>query len=123
MPTLTPRLLSALALTLGAALPLAAQTHDHAASPASPASQASQAGEAASAAAMTAGEVRRVDAANHRITLRHGEIKNLDMPPMTMVFKVEPGVSLDGLKAGDQIHFQARQEGGSLVVTEIQRAP
>ncbi len=117
MTSTIPRLISTLALTLGAALPLAAQTHGHMTA------QATPAGEATNAAAMASGEVRRIDAANHRITLRHGEIKHLDMPPMTMVFKVEPGVSLDGLKAGDQIRFQAKQDGGSLVVTEILRAP
>ena len=36
---------------------------------------------------MTEAEVRKVDKDNKKITLKHAAIKNLDMPPMTMVFK------------------------------------
>jgi Cu/Ag efflux protein CusF len=35
---------------------------------------------------MIDGEVRKSDKETGKITLRHGEIKHLDMPPMTMVF-------------------------------------
>ena len=34
-------------------------------------------------ATTTEGEVRKVDTAQRKITLKHGEIKNLDMPPMS----------------------------------------
>lgn len=69
------------------------------------------------------GEVRKVDKENHKLTIRHGEIKNLDMPPMTMVFGVAKPAFVEGLKAGDKIRFKAiDQGGGNLVVTELQPA-
>lgn len=72
-------------------------------------------------AALSEGEVRKVDPANGKITLRHGEIKNLDMPPMTMVFAVRDKALLAGIQAGDRIRFTAEQaKGGQLVVTSIE---
>ncbi len=72
---------------------------------------------------MTQGEVRRVDAGQGKITIRHGEIKNLQMPPMTMVFKVRDPAMVDAVKKGDRILFRAVQENGDLVITEIRPAP
>lgn len=72
---------------------------------------------------MAQGEVRRVDAGQGKITIRHGEIKNLQMPPMTMVFKVRDPAMLDAVKKGDRILFRALQENGDLVITEIRPAP
>lgn len=78
---------------------------------------------AADPADMTDGEVRKVDAANGKLTLKHGEIKDLDMPPMTMVFVVKDKAALDKLKAGDKVRFKAAKEGSAFVVTEIMAAP
>jgi len=78
--------------------------------------------QAADAVDMTDGEVRKVDKDNQKITLRHGEIKNLDMPGMTMVFKVKDPAMLDKVQAGDKVKFRAEKSGGALVVTEIQPA-
>jgi Cu(I)/Ag(I) efflux system protein CusF len=72
-------------------------------------------------AALTEGEVRKVDQPHGRITLKHEDIVNLDMPAMTMVFTVHDKSLLDNLKAGDRIRFAADQEGdGTLVVTKIE---
>ena len=72
------------------------------------------------AAVLADGEVRKVDKENKKLTIRHGEIKNLDMPPMTMVFGVSPASLVDKVKAGDKIRFKAIDTGGgNLVVTEI----
>lgn len=75
---------------------------------------------AMSAGAMTDGEVRKIDKENKKITLRHGEIKNLEMPGMTMVFQVKDPAMLDMVKAGDKVKFKAEKANGALVVTEIQ---
>jgi Cu(I)/Ag(I) efflux system protein CusF len=69
---------------------------------------------------MTDAEVRKVDKENKKVTLRHGAIKNLDMPPMTMVFPVSDPSMLDNLQAGDKVRFRATSVGGTLVVTDIQ---
>lgn len=72
---------------------------------------------------MTEGEVRKVDAENGKLTIRHGEIKNLGMPPMTMVFQVRDKVWLEGLQRGSRIRFQAVEEGGKYVVTALESSP
>lgn len=73
----------------------------------------------ASAIAMSEGEVRKVDKAAKKITLKHGEIKNLDMTPMTMVFQVKDAALLDKVKAGDQVRFTADKIGGAYIVLSI----
>lgn len=65
------------------------------------------------------GEVRKVDKPNAKITLKHGEIKDLDMPPMTMVFGVKDPSMLDRVKAGDKIRFRAANQDGKYTLTEI----
>lgn len=73
--------------------------------------------------AMTNGEVTKLDKPGGRVTLKHGEIKNLDMPPMTMVFQVKDAALLEKLKAGDKIRFVAENTPSGLVVTDIRPAP
>lgn len=67
-------------------------------------------------------EVRKVDREAGRVTLKHAEIKSLDMPPMTMVFGVKDRAVLDGLKAGDKVRFKAVLDAGKYTVIEIQVA-
>ena len=74
------------------------------------------------AQAMADGEVRKVDKDNKKITLKHGEIKSLDMPPMTMVFQVSDAALLDKVKPGDKVQFNAIEQGGKLTVTDIKPA-
>ena len=76
----------------------------------------------ASAADMTDGEIRKVDKDTKKITIKHGEIKNLDMPGMTMLFQVKDPAMLDMFKPGDKVKFRAEKAGGGIVVTEIQIA-
>jgi Cu(I)/Ag(I) efflux system periplasmic protein CusF len=70
--------------------------------------------------ALTDGEVRKVDKDSKKITIRHGPIKNLEMPPMTMVFQVTDPAMLEQVKAGDKIRFSAEKPGGTYTVTQIQ---
>ena len=74
----------------------------------------------AASADMTEGEIRKVDTDNKKITIKHGEIKNLDMPGMTMVFQVKDPAMLNKVKAGDKVRFKAEKAGGAIVVTDIQ---
>ena len=66
------------------------------------------------------GEVRKVDKATGKISIRHGEIKNLDMPPMSMVFQVKDSALLDKVKAGDKVSFTADQINGDYTVMSIE---
>ncbi|QHE75842.1 copper-binding protein [Hydrogenophaga sp. PBL-H3] len=71
----------------------------------------------------TEGEVRKVDSAAGKITLKHGEIKNLDMPPMTMVFQANDPALLGKVKAGDKVRFTAMQVNGAYTVMSIEPLP
>lgn len=71
---------------------------------------------------MTEGVVRKVDNDNHKITLKHGDIRNLDMPGMTMVFQVKDPAMLDRVKVGDKVKFAAEKINGAIVVTELEQA-
>jgi Cu(I)/Ag(I) efflux system protein CusF len=68
------------------------------------------------------GEVRKVDKEAKKITIKHGPLANLDMPPMTMVFQVKESAMLDQVKAGDKVKFQAEKVGGAFTVTKIEPA-
>lgn len=68
------------------------------------------------------GEVRRIDRAQSKVTLKHGEIRSLEMPPMTMVFVVRDASQLDGLAVGDKVRFTVERVGGQTVVTQMTKA-
>jgi Cu(I)/Ag(I) efflux system protein CusF len=68
------------------------------------------------------GEVRKVDMENRKLTLRHGEIKSLDMPAMTMVFQVKDPSMLEKVKAGDKVRFTAEKLNGVITLTSIEAA-
>jgi Cu(I)/Ag(I) efflux system periplasmic protein CusF len=74
------------------------------------------------ASEMSDGEVRKVDKSAQKITIKHGPIVNLDMPPMTMVFRVKDPALLDSVKAGDKVKFEAEKIGSAFTVTRIERA-
>ena len=67
------------------------------------------------------GEVRKIEKAQGKITLRHGELKALDMPPMTMVFRVDNPAMLDNLAVGDRVRFDAAKVGGTYTVTALKK--
>ena len=68
------------------------------------------------------GEVTKLDKAGGRVTLKHGEIKNLDMPPMTMVFRVGDPKLLDELTVGSRVRFTAEKVDGQYTVTSVIKA-
>ncbi len=68
------------------------------------------------------GEITKLDKAGGRITIKHGEIKNLDMPPMTMVFRVREAKLMDGVAVGDRVTFTAEKLEGNFTVTTLSRA-
>jgi Cu/Ag efflux protein CusF len=68
----------------------------------------------------TDGEVRKVDKSSGKLTIRHGEIRNLEMPAMTMVFTAKDPAMLDGLKEGDKIKFTADKVDGVYTVIAVE---
>jgi uncharacterized cupredoxin-like copper-binding protein len=71
---------------------------------------------------LTEGIVRNVDLKQNKITIKHGEIKNLDMLGMTMIFRASDPSMLSSLKLGDAILFRAEKLNGALTVTRIELA-
>lgn len=72
------------------------------------------------AAVWTEGEVRKVDKAQGKLTLRHGPITNLQMPAMSMVFRAaDPGL-LAAVREGDKVRFVADQVNGVFTVRAIE---
>lgn len=69
------------------------------------------------------GEITKLDRAAARVTLKHGEIKNLDMPPMTMVFRVADPRLLEGLAVGQRIGFTAERINGQFTLTSVTKVP
>lgn len=74
------------------------------------------------AANHTVGEVRKVDKEQGKVTLRHGPLQNLDMPAMTMVFRVADPKLLDGVKEGDRVNFTAEKVNGTYTVKSLETA-
>ena len=76
----------------------------------------------AAEATLIDGEIRKVDKEAGKVTIRHGEIKNLGMAPMTMVFRVKDAAMLDQVKAGDKVQFGAEKIDGAITVVQLEVA-
>jgi Cu/Ag efflux protein CusF len=74
-------------------------------------------------AALVAGEVVKVDRAAGRVTLKHGEIKSLDMPPMTLAWRVAQPRWLEDLAVGDRVRFVPARIDGQYTITTLIKAP
>ena len=74
---------------------------------------------AAAMAETTEGEVRKIDKDAGKVTLKHGEIKSLGMPAMTMVYVARPPSLIDKVQVGEKVTFTAEKVGGSYVVTSL----
>lgn len=82
------------------------------------------AGPAAAAEAPPAeGEIRKVDPAAGKVTIRHGPLPHLGMPAMTMVFRVRDPAMLEALRPGDRIRFVAEKLDGTYTVTRFEHLP
>lgn len=70
------------------------------------------------------GEVKKIDEAAGKITLKHGPIKNLDMDEdgMTMVFHVQDPALLKQVKVGDKVQFEAERASAGITITKLRKA-
>jgi Cu/Ag efflux protein CusF len=71
---------------------------------------------------MVDGQVKKVDKAAGKVTLSHGPLTNLNMPAMTMAFKVSNAAWLDQMKSGDKIRFMADTVNGAITVVHFEPA-
>ena len=104
-----------LVIFVAAAALIQAPAHAHE----SDAHQTAESGEAKEA--LAEGQIVKIDEKALRLTLKHGEIKSLDMGPMTMSFRVSEAALLKGLQVGDRIHFRAEKEGDDFVITHLEK--
>lgn len=104
--------LAAVVLSLGLSTAAIAQDHaQHVRTDAAPSTEAP--------VTMASGEVRKVDRNPARLTVKHGPLANLNMPGMTMVYKVKDPAMLDQVKVGDKINFVAEKVDGSFILTKL----
>ncbi|MEO7338848.1 MAG: copper-binding protein [Caldimonas sp.] len=75
---------------------------------------------AASSTVLTDAEVQKVDAAAGVVTLKHGDIANMQMPAMTMAFGVADKKMLQSVKPGDKVKFHLEMVKGAPTVTRIE---
>ena len=69
---------------------------------------------------LVSAEVRKVDPDTRKITLKHGDIPNLEMSAMTMVFRVKDPALLQKVKAGDQVKVTVDKVEGALTVMSME---
>lgn len=118
-----PTLALAIALAAAGTASTAAFAQDSHAGHGGHGQQAAHAAPAPAAAAeLTEGEVKKIDKDAGKITLRHGEIKNLGMAAMTMVLRVKDAAMLDQVKVGDKIRFAADRVNGAVTIMQMQPA-
>ncbi len=70
----------------------------------------------------TEGEVRKVDAAAQKLTVKHGRIENLGMSPMTMVFRVKDPAFLQDDRGACGWHADHRGAAARPLSSEVRRA-
>ena len=69
------------------------------------------------------GEVSKIDKARAHVTIKHNGVKNLDMPPMALIFRVRDPAVLDTLAVGDKVRFAAEKIDGNYTLTAIVKTP
>ncbi|MGH8855291.1 MAG: copper-binding protein [Telluria sp.] len=78
--------------------------------------------QSAAAIELTDGEVKKIDKEAGKLTLRHGELKNLNMAAMSMVFRVKEPAMLDQVTVGDKVKFAADRVNGAVTIVQLQAA-
>jgi Cu/Ag efflux protein CusF len=73
----------------------------------------------AAAQEFTKGKVKEIKADQEKVTIIHEELKNLDMPAMTMVFNVADPAMLDKMQEGAEVEFVVERLRGKLTITEL----
>ncbi len=67
-------------------------------------------------------EIRKIDAENGKITLKHEAIPQFNMMGMTMIFRVEDPALLTAFSVGDQVRFVPAKKNGQYVIESIEKA-
>ncbi|HDR9178521.1 copper-binding protein [Burkholderia vietnamiensis] len=71
--------------------------------------------------ALTDAEVKKVDVATGMVTLKHGALENVDMPPMTMAFKAKDAAMVKQIKEGDKVKVRVEEVNGTLTIVKLEK--
>ncbi|MDR5736026.1 copper-binding protein [Caballeronia sp. LZ025] len=81
----------------------------------------SSAAKASSNAALTDAEIKNVDATTGMITLKHGALENVGMPPMTMAFKAKDAAMVKRVHEGDKVRVRIENVNGNLTIVRLEK--
>lgn len=73
-------------------------------------------------AALTDAEVRKIDAASGMVTLKHGALRNVGMPAMTMTFKAKDASMIKQIHEGDKVKVRVEDVDGTLTIVKLEKA-
>jgi len=71
-------------------------------------------------AALTEAEVKNVDAAKGMVTLTHGALENVGLPPMTMAFKAKNAAMVKQVHEGDKVKVRVENVNGTLTIVKME---
>ena len=75
----------------------------------------------ANSTALTDAEVKKVDATTGMVTLKHGALENVGMPPMTMAFKAKDSAMVKQVHEGDKVKVRVENVNGTLTIVEMEK--
>lgn len=76
---------------------------------------------ASSNTALTDAEVRKVDSATGMVTLKHGALTNVGMPPMTMTFKAKDAAMVKQVHEGDKVKVRVENVNGEMTIVKLEK--
>lgn len=71
--------------------------------------------------ALTDAEVKKVDVSTGMVTLKHGALDNVGMPPMTMAFKAKDAGMLKRVHEGDKVKVRVENVNGAMTVVKMEK--
>jgi len=74
-----------------------------------------------SKSALTDAEIRKIDPVSGMVTLKHGALENVGMPPMTMAFKARDAAMLKQAHEGDKVKVRVENVGGTMTIVTMQK--
>ncbi len=76
---------------------------------------------ASASSALTDAEVKNVDTASGMVTLKHGALENVGMPPMTMAFKAKDAAMARRVHEGDKVKVRVENVNGMLTIMKMEK--
>lgn len=65
------------------------------------------------------GVVKKVDRQTGMVSLKHGELKDIGMPAMTMAYRAKDAAMVEQAKAGEKVKFRLENLNGTYTITTL----